>query len=158
VRLAPALLLALAACTAAPELLPHERAAGAAAFTAWAQAGLPEPDKGRCDVRTFRVRMASAERFVQDCRTAPEAAYACTAWETTDELFRWRDVPVVVIAPWWHSEPGIVVHEICHALIRCSGIGPSARDAGDSKHTDPRVWKAEGGETSVQARAMKLLE
>lgn len=151
------LLLALTACTSAPELLPHERAAGAAAFAAWSQAGLPSPDQGRCDVRAFRVRVVSAERFVQDCRTAPEAAYGCTAWESTNEMFRWREVPVVVIAPWWRSEPSIIVHELMHSYVRCSGLAPGS-DPGDSQHTDPRVWKATGGEISVQSRAMKLLE
>lgn len=151
------MLLALAtACVHPTELTPDERAAGNAAFTAWREAGLPEPDQGRCDVRNFQVRIASDAEFFGLCHTAPELAYGCMHWDSSGEWFRWREIPVVVIAPWWKSEPSIIVHELQHALVRCSGIGPLG-SPGDSKHSLPQVWADKGGPASSQARAMALL-
>lgn len=146
-------LLAMSCTQSAPELQPFERAAGAAAMQSWRKSGLPTPDQGRCDVAAFAVRVDSDDRFVEDCRTAPSAAYGCTTWGSTNEWFRFREYPVVTIAPWWHSEPSIIIHELLHAMEQCSGL----HGDGDPGHRDPRVWSAPGGPTSVQSRAMATL-
>lgn len=134
-----------------------ERLSGSAALSAWRAAGLPEPDQDGCDVLGFRVRLADRAAFVRDCRASPESSAGCLNWASSSHFFRPRLYPLIVISPNWRSEPGIIVHELMHAYVRCSRSGPSAWDAGDSQHSDPRVWTAAGGEGSAQSRAMLLL-
>ncbi len=148
--------LFLMGCTPAHERSLDESSWGAAALSAWQASGLPAPTRGRCDIASFRVRVVSASDFVQLCHTVPEAAYGCTSWDSTGEWFCWREIPIVVIAPWWKVEPSIVVHELMHAMYRCSGM-PGAYSGANSQHLDPRVWSAAGGATSAQSRAMAII-
>lgn len=151
------LALSLLACTRAPELSAEERAAGAAALTAWREAGLPDPTLDRCRIELFTVRHASPARFREDCRVEPERAWGCLAWDSTSHFVRPWSFPVVVTSPHFPYGMAIVQHELMHALIRCSGVGPSFADPGDHGHRDARIWEAAGGAASVQARAHKLL-
>ena len=147
--------LAMLATSCHPtELRDFERSAGACLERAWNSSGLPSPSKGRCDVSSFSVRIDSPESFVEDCRTAPSSAYACTSWTTDSRLFFYRETPVVVIAPWWHSEPTVIQHELIHAYAQCSGISPD----GDARHKDARLWSSAGGSSSIQSRALALLQ
>lgn len=150
------LALSLLACTRAPELSAEERAAGAAALTAWREAGLPDPTLDRCRIELFKVRMPSRDAFIMNCGTAPELAWACLNWDGSWHFFRPSKWPVVVASPALPYGPAVVVHELMHAMTECSGIGRPS-DPGDSRHSDPRVWEAAGGATSVQARAAALL-
>lgn len=156
-RLVVVVLAASAACTRAPELTADERAAGAAALSAWREIGLPEPTQDRCRIELFQVRHASPRRFLEDCGVPEGKAWGCLQWDTTAHFFRPWSFPVVVTSPHFPYGMAIVQHELMHALIRCSGVGPSFADPGDHGHRDARVWEAAGGAASVQARAAALL-
>ena len=154
-----AILAALAAASCvppAPELLPLERSAGQAVSVAWNSAALPFPSKNDCDVSRFSVRIASATDYATSCLGAPEASAGCTNFSSDGSWFSSPLYPIVVISPTWKSEPGIIVHELLHAYVYCSESGKPG-DPFDANHTDSRVWKAAGGESSVQARAMSLI-
>lgn len=146
-----------AACTtAAPELRPEERAAGAALASAWTAGGFPAPTRNNCDFSRFSVRLDSAKDYGVDCRSTPEASAGCTNFSSDGSWFSSPNYPVVVISPTWKSEPGIIIHELLHARIYCSGSGKPG-DPFDVNHSDPRFWQAAGGATSVQAKALALL-
>ena len=152
-------LLALACCTpATPELKPFERQAGIAALEGWRAAGLPEPNKNRCDVTHWSVRLDSAKDFELDCMGAtPKSAAGCTNYGSDGSWFRSPTYPVVVISPEWRSEPGIIIHELMHAFWLCSDM-PNQLGSGNIDHLDPRVWQAHGGDTSAQGRALGVLK
>lgn len=153
------LLLLLFGCAHAPAMLPHEIAAGEAAKRAWAERGMPPPTAlKRCAIDEYNVIVThTPEELRKWCSTAdPATTYGCLAWTSSNNWFFWRDRPLVVVAPMHHTEPTIVVHELMHAYIECAEIGNGPWDPGDRKHTNPRVWRAPGGEQSVQWLADEL--
>jgi hypothetical protein len=156
-RLYVVLIIAAGCARPAPEMQSFERASGSAAMEAWRASGLPEPNKNRCDMSLWRIKLASDAEVPQLCVAASaERDAGCTSYGTTSNFFAWRDYPIVVITSRWHSEPGIIVHELMHALWHCSDM-PDEAGLGNTDHRDPRVWEAAGGATSVQARALAIL-
>ena len=156
IKLATMLALLCACSTPAPELQPFERAAGSALADAWTAGGFPAPTQNNCDFTRFSVRLDSAQNYGVDCRSTPEASAGCTNFSSDGSWFSSPNYPVVVVSPDWKSEPGIIIHELLHARIYCSGSGKTG-DPFDVNHADPRFWQAAGGDTSVQSRALKLL-
>lgn len=88
--------------------------------------------------------------------SSAELDAGCTGYGQTNNLFAWREYPIVVISPTWKSEPGIVIHELMHAYWHCSGL-PNEMGAGNVDHQDSRVWAAAGGATSAQGRALAII-
>ena len=152
------LALSLTACMPrAPELPPLALAGVHAALEGWRAAGLPEPDE-RCDFTGVRLRWAKdAAEFWELCRGVAPKNAACLNWTTSNHFFRPTEFPVIVLRAGFvletDSEP--TIHEISHALYRCAGL--PWWDAQNTKHLDPRVWSAAGGETSAQSRARALV-
>lgn len=64
---------------------------------------------------------------------------------------------MVVARPGWRAadNPFLIVHELMHAMYRCSGL-PFWEPA-NTQHLDPRVWAEAGGEASAQGRAVAQL-
>lgn len=146
----------LCACSsAAPALEPFERASGAALASAWAAGGFPPATQNSCDFSRFSVRLDSANDYAVDCSSPAEASAGCTNFSSDGSWFSGPNYPVVVISPTWKSEPGIIIHELLHARIYCSGSGKPG-DPYDVNHADPRFWTAAGGDTSAQSRAMAI--
>jgi len=154
-----ALIILFSGCAHTSTLLPHERAAGEAAKQAWAEHGMPPPTrKKRCAIDEFSVVVAKTPaEYNKYCPTSvAEKSAGCLSWTSSAHWFFWRDRPLVVVSPIHYSEPTIVVHELMHAYIQCAELGKSAWDPGDRLHADPRVWRAPGGDKSVQWRADEL--
>jgi hypothetical protein len=140
-------LIALAGCAVPGPDARYE--AEYAVESAWYDAGLdiPYPE---CNVESFRVIHATVTEYWALCHGDPAKSYGCSTDEHVGGPLSGQTRPVVVVAPWWHIEPSIVVHEILHAFQRCT-------DGRDPAHADPRVWSAAGGATSVQSVAMAAL-
>ena len=56
-------------------------------------------------------------------------------------------IPPIEIAPGYHDDMGLVLHEALHRLLDCAYGDPN------SDHSNPRIWSAAGGASSVQTRA-----
>lgn len=151
--------LALLGCAPPPVLTVAEARAGQAALAAWSTHKMPAPTASpRCEVERYYVVHADDVQFTTRCHALPTAAAGCLAWTNSNHFVRWRDWPVLVIGAKYVGDESLVVHELLHALIRCARLGPSVWDAGDYQHANPRIWKAAGGEASVQATADAALK
>ncbi len=141
-------LAALSACALPdPDHQPHEDAAYEAVAQAWAEAGMPEP-ADRCRIDLFEVRQVSAG-VETVCGMPAERIFACTWMESAGRPMSPTHTPIILISPIWHSEPGVLVHELLHSFAQCTG--------GGSGHNNPLIWTAAGGADSVQSRATAIL-
>ncbi len=128
---------------------PWEDASYEAVEQAWAESGLPEPAEN-CRLDLFKVYTPDEKGYWKSCGN-PKLSYGCT------DLFSYGRpahsktlVPHIFVAPWYYSEPYLIVHELLHTFSMCS--------TGARGHNDPRVWEAAGGLESVQSRAHEILK
>lgn len=140
----------LAGCAGpATNLDPMQRAAFLAVEEAWYEAGLPVPHED-CNLDAFVVVHATSKKYWELCGSDPQKSAGCSTSEHIRPL-QPDTVPIVVVSPKHYIEPTIITHELSHAFQRCT----TGRDYG---HSDPKVWQAAGGDSSVQARANKILQ
>lgn len=95
-------------------------------------------DDGRSDCETPNglIHARSPEHYAHICvGSSVQSSAAC--FNPTLRLIVFRPG----LTQDWKGEP--TIHEMMHALGRCGG------DA-DSQHEDPQIWRAAGGEDSVQ--------
>lgn len=156
-----AALLALALCACVHGLPPGSADGRAvqAVEGAWRAAGLPGP--GSClDLVEVR-RHDSLSRYVDACDGSRPGLYGPAARDSAGCLasaFRGvlgRPGWAVHMAPGYHDDPALVEHELLHALTHCR-LRRAYNDPFDAGHSDPRVWEASGGASSVQARARRV--
>ena len=153
-------LLALLGCVHRRSDMPpgEQRSVVLAVLAAWEAVGLPAPRGGRngCDMHKARVILASESEYMARCRNPSTASAGCLNMESSGHFFRPIDYPVVVVSPAWRVEPGIVAHELLHAMYLCSGL-PDPYGLANAGHGHPMVWKAAGGAGSAQAIAESFL-
>lgn len=152
------ILLMLSACAPMSVLTDGQRGAGDATARAWAEAGLPAPNKRRCnDMTRFYVTEVTVDEFPLHCHALATKTAGCLSWKSSNHFFRPYEWPEVVTWAKYRDDMGLVVHELLHAYIRCAAIGNGVWDPGDRSHANPAVWEAAGGEKSVQWRANQLM-
>lgn len=93
----------------------------------------------------------SREAYLDKC---PDKSNACLRWVLLSGRVRSLSYPVAYInrtvsADRW---PALVVHELLHSVVLCSG---TAADGYDYGHADKRVWRPEPG--SVEAVALRAI-
>lgn len=131
--------VAVVACVQAhyPQPSDVEQRAIDAAREAWIADGRPD-----CDTPNGLVHATTPEHYATICLGA-SASTSAACFDPRAELIVFR--PGLVQD--WKGEP--TIHEMMHALGRCSGNA-------DSAHANPDVWKAAGGEGAVQSSAERL--
>lgn len=147
-----AVLTGLSACNIPrPTLLPNEERRAIDVFKeAWSTQGLPSLEPCYVDA-TRIVHTKSVQEFRTHCGTVTAAE--CTEQENIGRF----GVPKIILRPdqaALDSEGGPIVHGLIHWSTACTRLLNGSPDPG---HRDPRLWKATGGDTSVQGRARKLL-
>lgn len=134
-------LLVLASCVQAHD--PLDVRAVDALLVGWDAAGLPAPDRKRCQLDDFRVQWApSAEAFRSECDATVDQAYSCLVWRDVRRGVRSEYVPVAYLLPGLESpwDGYAAVHELAHHLVSCA-LELGWPDPWDGQHTLKPVWR-----------------
>jgi hypothetical protein len=146
------LVLLLVGC-ARPELSEHDARTVALTEEAWEDQGLP--GTGSCSPLEV-VRHSSLNSYANACSRGFPAFYKEKAKRTAgctrskmSGLLSERSY-VIHIAPGYHEDDGLVVHETLHYLTHCTKLG-RLPDIFDAAHAHELVWRggAEGEATAL---------
>jgi hypothetical protein len=127
----PVVGLVLVACGVDPEPPPDPIAV--IGLEAWGQAALAAP-VSECRLDQLDVRHLPAELYPLAC---PAQSWACLRWGVEAPLGHVPAFPIVEISPAGGPEDRLAVHELMHAIGRCSFRWA---DTYDYTHHDPVVW------------------
>ena len=98
------------------------------------------------DSKVFKQLFNETERDADNFTAFIHGNKELVCWEAPEDVY-WTSI--VRAWAWDRTNVGVVVHEMTHIL------SISVNGHSDPDHLDPRLWKAAGGEESLQALVIK---
>ncbi len=125
----------------------EDEAAYEAVELAWTNSGLPAPAR-YCRLELFKIFTPDDKGYWNSCGD-PAKSYGCSFLVEYGRPLKSVSIPHIYIAPWYHSEPYLIVHELLHGFSICA--------LGERGHNNPLVWETAGHQNSVQTKAVEIL-